>query len=73
MWQHVLPIGSAPLRSMLHEVYGSSAMRSCVACKVRGYAFSGGGQAVIRVDVSADGGATWTTATLDPIQKRRYR
>lgn len=41
--------------------------------KVRGYAYSGGGQAVIRVDVSADDGATWTTANLEPIQKRRYR
>ena len=41
--------------------------------KVRGYAYSGGGQAVIRVDVSCDGGQTWTTAELEPIQKRRYR
>ena len=41
--------------------------------KVRGYAYSGGGQAVIRVDVSIDGGETWTTAELEPIQKRRYR
>ena len=41
--------------------------------KVRGYAYSGGGQSVIRVDVSTDDGATWTTANLEPIQKRRYR
>ena len=41
--------------------------------KVRGYAYSGGGQAVIRVDVSIDGGETWTTADLEPIHKRRYR
>jgi sulfite oxidase len=32
---------------------------------VKGYAFSGGGNAIIRVDVSADGGSTWNTANLD--------
>ena len=31
---------------------------------VRGYAFSGGGHAIVRVDVSADGGKTWQTAEL---------
>lgn len=30
----------------------------------KGYAWSGGGRAVIRVDVSADGGNTWHTADL---------
>lgn len=32
---------------------------------VRGYAWAGGGRGIIRVDVSGDGGATWTTATLE--------
>ena len=41
--------------------------------QVHGYAFSGGGQSIIRVDVSADGGATWTTADLEPVDRRRYR
>ncbi|KAK9836142.1 hypothetical protein WJX81_004420 [Elliptochloris bilobata] len=41
--------------------------------EVTGYAYSGGGQPIIRVDVSADGGATWTTAQLQPIDARRYR
>ena len=31
---------------------------------VRGYAYSGGGRGIVRVDVSADGGATWVTARL---------
>ena len=38
-----------------------------------GYAYSGGGQPIIRVDVSADDGTTWTTAELRPIDARRYR
>lgn len=32
---------------------------------VAGFAWSGGGRAVTRVDVSADGGRTWTTADLE--------
>lgn len=32
---------------------------------VRGFAWAGGGRAVMRVEVSTDGGATWTTARLD--------
>jgi sulfite oxidase len=31
---------------------------------VKGYAYSGGGKMIIRVDVSADGGKNWTTAKL---------
>ena len=31
---------------------------------VKGYAYSGGGRGIIRVDVSADGGNTWQTAEL---------
>mmetsp|Transcript_10941 Transcript_10941/g.27610 ORF Transcript_10941/g.27610 Transcript_10941/m.27610 type:complete len:582 (-) Transcript_10941:75-1820(-) len=31
---------------------------------VKGYAWSGGGRGIVRVDVSADGGQSWRTATL---------
>lgn len=33
--------------------------------EVKGYAWSGGGRGVVRVDVSADGGKTWKTAELN--------
>ena len=33
---------------------------------LKGYAYSGGGRRIIRVDVSIDGGATWHTAGIDP-------
>ena len=36
---------------------------------VSGYAYSGGGNAVIRVDVSADGGKTWIEAKLERSQE----
>lgn len=32
---------------------------------VQGYAYSGGGRKVVRVDVSSDGGASWHTASFD--------
>ena len=34
--------------------------------QVSGWAFSGGGHGIIRVDVSADQGKTWTSAELKP-------
>ncbi|KIX05008.1 uncharacterized protein Z518_05880 [Rhinocladiella mackenziei CBS 650.93] len=34
--------------------------------KVEGYAYSGGGRRVVRVDVSADGGKSWHQATILP-------
>ena len=40
---------------------------------VRGYAYSGGGCNVVRVDVSADGGKTWHVATLDNPGQLPYR
>ncbi|OQR84145.1 sulfite oxidase [Achlya hypogyna] len=33
---------------------------------IKGYAWSGGGRNILRVDVSLDGGATWQEATLAP-------
>lgn len=34
---------------------------------VRGYAWSGGGRDIIRVDVSPDGGVTWAPATISKL------
>ncbi len=36
---------------------------------VRGYAWSGGGRGIVRVDVSPDNGRTWHTAQLTPPPK----
>uniref|UniRef100_A0A8D0X4E3 sulfite oxidase n=1 Tax=Sus scrofa TaxID=9823 RepID=A0A8D0X4E3_PIG len=37
---------------------------------IKGYAWSGGGRAVVRVDVSLDGGLTWQAAELDGEEQR---
>jgi len=40
---------------------------------VKGYAWSGGGRGIIRVDVTIDGGNTWFTANLDKPDQKRNR
>lgn len=40
---------------------------------VRGYAWSGGGRGIIRVDVSADGGETWHNADIEPNGQTPYK
>ena len=40
---------------------------------VKGYAWSGGGRAIIRVDISADGGKTWEEARLKPNGQSPYK
>lgn len=44
---------------------GSSVDLSCGSVDVGGYAYSGGGVGIQRVDVSVDGGRTWHPADLD--------
>ncbi|KAI1308642.1 Sulfite oxidase, mitochondrial [Halotydeus destructor] len=41
--------------------------------RVRGYAYSGGGHKITRVDISPDGGKTWTNAKLVQEDKSLYR
>jgi sulfite oxidase len=43
---------------------GAEVSLSDGSVRVAGYAWSGGGRAVARVDVSADGGRTWAPAEL---------
>lgn len=40
---------------------------------VRGYAWSGGGRGIVRVDVSVDGGENWNTAELEPSIMKLHR
>ncbi|CAM9418603.1 unnamed protein product [Ectocarpus sp. 4 AP-2014] len=64
-----LPINSA----ILSPADGSSVSQYDDEVTVKGYAVAGGGRAVVRVDVSADGGETWTSAELKPTSQPLYR
>jgi len=58
-----IPIERFPVRSFLISPDGSSKIPAGLSVALRGIAFSGFGR-VNRVEVSADGGTTWTDAKL---------
>ncbi|KAL4129396.1 hypothetical protein PRIC2_005404 [Phytophthora ramorum] len=66
-----LPVQSAitePKNGSVHLVDDAS---DSSIVTVKGYAWSGGGRNIIRVDISADGGKTWTPAELHESGKRQ--
>jgi len=59
-------IQNLPVQSMITEpLNGSTVPVVDGKVKLRGYAYSGGGSKVIRVDVTLDKGETWHTAELE--------
>lgn len=66
-----LPVQSAitePRNGFVHVVDDAS---DSSVVTVKGYAWSGGGRNIIRVDVSADGGKTWNPAVLNESGRRQ--
>ena len=45
-------------------MFGPTQLETGVSNTINGFAYSGGGKGIVRVDVSIDGGETWKTATL---------
>lgn len=64
-WDQGLMLGEAPVNSV---ILSPAAQETVPAGRiaVRGWALAGGDRQVARVDVSADGGKTWTVAALGP-------
>ncbi|CAH0592740.1 unnamed protein product [Chrysodeixis includens] len=57
------PIYSLPVTSAICDPANGDTVKVKDGCiEVRGYAYSGGGAKILRVDVSPDGGATWLQA-----------
>lgn len=56
----IVSLRDLPKGDRLLQVYGLEEE----AVEVKGYAFAGGGRAIVRVDVSPDDGRTWTQAEL---------
>lgn len=64
-WDSAPAIQNMPVTSQIcHPVNGAEADALGGEVTVKGYAWSGGGNKIIRVDVSADGGGSWHTAEL---------
>uniref|UniRef100_A0A8C4QS89 Sulfite oxidase n=1 Tax=Eptatretus burgeri TaxID=7764 RepID=A0A8C4QS89_EPTBU len=60
-------IQELPVQSAITEpAEGAQVLADDGDLVVRGYAWSGGGREVVRVDVSLDGGCTWNVAQLEP-------
>jgi sulfite oxidase len=58
-----MPLGAVALNSAILQPTDGEQVPAGPTT-VRGYAFAGGGRRVMRVDVSCDGGASWTQADL---------
>lgn len=66
-----MPVQSLVCNPPQNSVVG---MKNATDITVKGVAWSGGGRKIERVDVSIDGGKTWTAAELyKPIEQRRNR
>mmetsp|Transcript_9427 Transcript_9427/g.34598 ORF Transcript_9427/g.34598 Transcript_9427/m.34598 type:complete len:574 (-) Transcript_9427:105-1826(-) len=62
----IASIQEQPVQSVILSPMEGTAVstKECGPVTISGYAYSGGGRGIVRVDVSIDGGKTWETATL---------
>lgn len=60
-WDEAQAIQETPVQSVITNILKANGHDKTT---VQGFAFSGGGRAIVRVDVSADGGKTWKQADL---------
>ena len=67
------PIQEYPLQSSICEPKDNVTVESGDEMLVKGYAWSGGGRGILRVDVSVDGGKTWHEADLHNADQQRHR
>ncbi len=68
-WEAGAMLGELALNSIVTSP-AEGASLPAGALRVEGIALAGGGREVMRVEVSADGGATWHEATIDPSAER---
>ncbi|PAV64919.1 hypothetical protein WR25_10554 [Diploscapter pachys] len=74
-WETVPSIQEYPIQSAFCIPQpGAAVSRSEETIDVAGYAWSGGGRGIIRVEISTDGGKTWQTADIeqDPQQDQEH-
>jgi len=57
-------IQESPIQSAITEPIPGAKLPNIGQIHVEGYAYSGGGRGIIRVDISIDGGQTWQVAQL---------
>lgn len=67
------PIYEWPVQSVICSPEEGEAISKDAEITVKGYAYSGGGNVINRVDVSVDGGTTWHQADLQQSPMRLYK
>ena len=67
------PIQEYPLQSAICEPKDGVVYEPGETMTIKGYAWSGGGRGILRVDVSTDGGKTWHNAKLNQVKQPRNR
>ena len=64
-WDMAHSIQEMPVQSAITKVRNGSKSGDDEMVVIEGYAVSGGGRAIVRVDVSTNNGKTWDQATID--------
>ena len=62
-WTHGQMLGALPLNSVIFRPCEGEMLNAGPIC-IQGYALAGEGHSIEQVELSSDGGATWTQATL---------
>ncbi|PIO63550.1 mo-co oxidoreductase dimerization domain protein [Teladorsagia circumcincta] len=70
-WESLPALQDYPVQSAFCiPAQGTKVKRDAETVDVAGYAWSGGGRGIVRVEVSADGGRTWQSAELEQDPKQ---
>lgn len=70
--KHTRAIQELPVQSAICHPVDGATFTDDDEITLKGYAYSGGGKDIIRVDVTPDGGKTWTTAQLKKDVQQEY-
>ena len=62
-----------PIQSAICEPSNGTVLDDAEEVTIKGYAWSGGGRGIIRVDVSIDGGKSWIDAELSTVDQKLHR
>lgn len=72
-WDKAPAIQETPVQSAITAIRHDKDADDLNSSVVEGYAFSGGGRRIIRVDVSVDNGQTWEQAQIEPNNSQGHK
>ena len=72
-FKKAVSIQDYPIQSAILQPQDGDTISDSEEITVKGYAWSGGGRGIIRVDVSVDGGKTWQKADLQQAKQHLYK